>query len=712
MRWKRGKRELGSAGTVGTARPPHRPTATAAPVKTARDALLLGMAVCALAWIATRFGAGAGAGVAAVWPVDAVILAALSRAPARRWPILMLAAVIGETASSLYPLVDWRPQFGLALCDVLEAAVAAAALLRWLGPGFDLSRRRDLAIFGLVALAASVTSALPASLVFWLAHGSAPTETMPDWILGDTLGLVIVAPALLTMQAGELKTLFSARGRPRTLAVLGGEAAIVTAACLYNAPLLKVLIVLAMMAPAVELGMTGAAIGVLLGGATMIGLTSANPALVHTSLKMVRRDIDLVQIVLAIVAVATLGLAATLADRRRLQEELERKRDEAEAAARAKTEFLANMSHEIRTPLTAIIGFAGLIDAMEGLPPSAADYVDRIVTAGQTLLSVVNDILDFSKIEAGQIELDPQPFAPGPFIEQTIGLAAGQAEGKGLSLVCDIAEDMPAALLADSSRIRQVLLNLISNAVKFTDRGCVAVQARYDPIASGRLRLSVTDTGAGIAGDKLDRLFKRFSQVDGSTSRTHGGTGLGLVICKSLTELMGGDIGVESAEGQGSTFWITIPAPLADLAQVVAESDDCDEEMLACRILIVDDLAVNRELISVMLNLFGHTLTEACNGQEAVEAALRTPFDLILMDLNMPGMDGLAATRAIRADSDLNRDTPIVALSANAMASHVADCVAAGMNDHIAKPIDPGTLLSKVAYWTAAVDEGLRLDVA
>ena len=285
----------------------------------AGDAFTLSLAVCALAWIATRFGIGASAGVAAVWPVNAVILVALLRAPPRRWPVLILAATIGDFAPSLLPLAQWPAQFGLAVCDVIEATVAAAALLRLLGPGLDMSKRRDLAIFGLVALGASAVSGVPASLVFSLAHGAALSDTLPNWILGDTLGLVIVAPALLAVQTGDLKALFSAKARLRTVLVLGGEVAIVAAVCVYGEPLLKALIPVALMLPAIELGMTGAALGVLLGGATMIGLTPADPALVHAQLRAIQYAVDIEQLFLAVAVVASLGLAATLADRRRLQ---------------------------------------------------------------------------------------------------------------------------------------------------------------------------------------------------------------------------------------------------------------------------------------------------------------------------------------------------------------------------------------------------------
>ncbi len=393
-----------------------------------------------------------------------------------------------------------------------------------------------------------------------------------------------------------------------------------------------------------------------------------------------------------------------VSERVALTAELERKRAEAEAAAEAKTEFLANMSHEIRTPLTSIIGFAGLLESSTELSPSAARFVSRIVTAGHTLLAVVNDVLDFSKIEAGQIELDPQPFDPLRFIAETLDLASGQASAKGLTLASTIDGELPPSLLADSSRVRQVLLNLLGNAIKFTSRGGVSVRVGYETQGGGMLRVEVADTGVGIPPERLDRLFQRFSQVDGSISRTYGGTGLGLAISKSLAETMGGAIGVSSAVGEGSTFWFTIAAPPAELAPARPAPQAAPEEQRGARILVVDDVANNRELIAAMLAPFGHALAEAENGLEAVERARRQAFDLILMDLQMPGMDGQAATRLIRETCDLNRTTPIVAVSANAMPNHLAQCAAAGMDDHIAKPIQPMELLVKVAQWTAPAD--------
>ena len=400
---------------------------------------------------------------------------------------------------------------------------------------------------------------------------------------------------------------------------------------------------------------------------------------------------------------APIGMITALrdvTDRRTLEGELESKRVEAEAAVVAKSEFLANMSHEIRTPLTGIVGFAGLLEGLDGLPARARTYVERITTASQALLAVVNDILDFSKIEAGHIELDPHPFDPAALVAETAQLVQLQAEAKGLALRTELDTALPPAIHADSARLRQILLNLLTNAVKFTDRGQVIVRADY-PGDGGVLRITVEDTGVGIAAEHLDRLFQRFSQADGSINRQFGGTGLGLAICRNLAELMGGVIGVESVEGEGSTFWFTIAAPPAELQAPVAEVEGQRHAVAPAKILVVDDVAVNRELVSVLLSGFGHELTEATGGAEAVEAAIHRPFDLILMDLQMPGMDGLAAARAIRATSDLNRATPIVALSANVMESHLSACLEAGMDDHIGKPIDAEDLLIKVCRWSA-----------
>ena len=279
-------------------------------------------------------------------------------------------------------------------------------------------------------------------------------------------------------------------------------------------------------------------------------------------------------------------------------------------------------------------------------------------------------------------------------------------------MVTELRGALPPVVSADSSRVRQVLLNLLGNAIKFTSRGGVTVSVCYLAAGGGCLRVAVTDTGVGIPASLIDRLFQRFSQVDGSITRQFGGTGLGLAICKSLAEMMGGTIGVESEEGRGSTFWFTVAAPVAEMAPAAPTEAEGEWAQVPAHILVVDDVAVNRELVATILGVFGHQITEAAGGAEAVEAALCQSFDLILMDLQMPGMDGLAATRAIRATSDLNGATPILALSANVLPEHTEASRAAGMDDHIAKPINAEELLTKIAHWTdrsaASAEVGAR----
>ena len=380
--------------------------------------------------------------------------------------------------------------------------------------------------------------------------------------------------------------------------------------------------------------------------------------------------------------------------RKQAEAELHAARLEAEAASRAKSDFLANMSHELRTPLTSILGFSRLIGTGGGLSEADRGYLDLIRSAGETLLTVVNDILDFSKLEAGALALDPEAFSVAALGEGATALLRDQAESKGLQLTCEVAGD--ARLTGDVTRLRQVLLNLLSNAVKFTETGSVrlVMSTEAGPDGATVLSASVTDTGCGLDPDHIDQMFDRFTQADGSVSRKFGGTGLGLAISRRLMDMMGGEIGASSDGATGSTFWFRVPLTPAveDEAETVEAAGAVVDRPL--RVLLAEDNPANRTLISALLSSMDVDLAMVENGEEAVAAAAGETWDLILMDMQMPVMDGPAATRAIRAAGDM---TPVVALTANVLPEQIEQCRAAGMQGHVAKPIDPRALMAALS---------------
>ncbi|WP_054110466.1 PAS domain S-box protein [Brevundimonas sp. AAP58] len=372
-----------------------------------------------------------------------------------------------------------------------------------------------------------------------------------------------------------------------------------------------------------------------------------------------------------------------------LEEELIAAKEAAEHAVKAKGEFLANMSHELRTPLTSVIGFSGLLQDSPALPEAERRYADRIATASEALLGVINDILDYSKLEAEAVDLDPQPFDPAETARGAAAIVESQCAAKGLTLTLALDAGLPAALMGDEGRIRQVLLNFLSNAAKFTVSGEIRLESRWK---DGRLRVAVSDSGIGVSPEKIDALFDRFTQADASTTRVYGGTGLGLAISRRLIEMMGGEIGATSRPGEGSTFWFEVPLPVAEAAEAV-EAHEAVGLPPGLTVLMADDAPANRELVRIILAAWGVALETAENGAEAVAAAAKGEYDLILMDVHMPVMDGMDATRAIRTLPGKAGRTPILALTANVQPEQVEACRAAGMDAHIGKPIQVTDLI-------------------
>jgi signal transduction histidine kinase/ActR/RegA family two-component response regulator len=361
----------------------------------------------------------------------------------------------------------------------------------------------------------------------------------------------------------------------------------------------------------------------------------------------------------------------------------------ADEASQAKGRFLATMSHEIRTPLNGVIGLSRLLEGMP-VPAEAQELVQMIRSSGDALLRVINDVLDFSKVEAGKMDLEVAPFNLRRCLEESVWLFRAAAAEKNLRLACELAPDLPAYVAGDDTRLRQVVLNLISNAMKFTSSGEVALSAavaRQDE-TSYSVTIEVRDTGIGITPDQLPRLFSSFDQADASISRRYGGTGLGLAISKRLVELMGGTIDVQSKPGEGARFRFTVRLGHAEQSAAPRKVPPPPVNANQLRVLVAEDNVVNQRVVLMLLKRLGVNADLAADGAQAIACVMENRYDLVLMDVEMPGVDGVAATREIRSRVPVDRQPVIFGLSAHATTGYRDLCLGAGMNGYLTKPLE------------------------
>ena len=657
-------------------------------------------------------------GATVLWTANAVLLAALLQLPCRQ-ALPVLAACVAINLASNAVRGDPLPfLIGNAALNLLQVLLATLLARRVCGAALDMRRPTRLFRFAFLAVAPAVAASTALAGLQAVALGRLPAGTLGFRLHHlfdmELLAMMIVTPSLLLLARAH-RFREDAEAPATEIAALGALLA-VTAAWVFGqstAPILFMifppLILLAFrLSPPWTAGAV-MLIGVVGGAATLTGqgpvaLTrlGQDPAL--AAIPTVMRQLNVFHLFLLAVMGTALPITTLSSERRRLVHRLQARtrlaveaRQRAEEADAAKSRFLALMSHEMRTPLTGVAGYADLLSRNASLDAEGRRQVDTVRRCGETMLRLVEDLLEVSR---GGDEVTLAPVRIGELVEEAVGPAFELAGARGLRRNLSIAPEAAGLAVTDGRRLRQIVHHLALNAAKFTDAGAVALIVERH---GDRLRLIMSDTGCGMCPVTQAGLFRPFEQADASTSRAHGGAGVGLALVKAHVDRLGGAISAESEKGAGSTFTVDLPAPAAEDARDAEPT----REARRMRVLIVDDHPVNRDLLRIMLQAADCDTAEARDGREAVEAVAADAFDLVLMDVRMPGMDGLAATRAIRALDGPAAATPILAVTADAMPEDAARCRAAGMDGHLAKPVTQARLYDAV---NAALDHAAQRD--
>ena len=631
-----------------------------------------------------------------IWPIEGVTLA-LMLGPFSNRPFLTLLAT--KVASILAALAIGST---LLLAGSMSSATGICTsgvylIMARLVAKDKFADSKSLLIFLAAAAFASVVVGFLESVLFHLVAGYPWFKLLFTGAASNAVGYAVVTPLVLILASANFRRMGDARKALGASLIVGAYVLAVIGIFAQTSYPLLYPIPLGLMLVAYTADLAVVAVVVTFTVATALVFTLLGHGPINLTPGGLSSRIVMLQAFLAIITATTLPIAALMAEHQRLKRSLVTARTDAEAANQAKSVFLATISHEIRTPLNGVLGMAQVM-AMDDLSHHQRERIEVVRKSGETLLSLLNDVLDLSKIEAGKLTFEALDFDLGELLVGALGNYESLASEKGLTLTLDM-DGAEGVYRGDPTRLRQILYNLISNGLKFTQAGSITVKASLD--AEG-LKLSVIDTGMGIPADKVDKLFAKFSQVDESTTRRFGGTGLGLSICRQLAQLMGGSIEVQTSEGVGSSFHLLLPfqrvgPSVAADDEAVFENGEVTTEGL--RVLAAEDNATNRLVLKTLLEFGGVDLVLVEDGAEAVEAWRNGEWDLILMDVQMPVMDGPTATRRIRTlEVELHRPrTPIIALTANSMSHQVSQYLDAGMDAHLAKPIVAEDLFRVVA---------------